>query len=87
MLRLRAYGLFVLIGAVTVQCTSTPDRHFIIDHHPHDPNTTVACGFSGHGFKFAPVVGEILADLALDGQTDYPIEFLSLQRFIRPNGH
>jgi len=67
--------------------TSTPDRHFIIDHHPHDPNTTVACGFSGHGFKFAPVVGEILADLALDGQTDYPIEFLSLQRFIRPNGH
>jgi sarcosine oxidase len=42
---------------------------------------TIACGFSGHGFKFAPVVGEILADLALDGATRRPTGFLSLGRF------
>ena len=44
--------------------TLTPDEHFIIDIHPHYPQVILAAGFSGHGFKFAPVVGEILADLA-----------------------
>ena len=38
-------------------------------------------GFSGHGFKFTPVIGEALADLALEGATDLPIDFLSLDRF------
>jgi sarcosine oxidase len=33
----------------------------------------VACGFAGHGFKFVPVVGEILADLTIDGATRHPI--------------
>ena len=37
--------------------------------------------FSGHGFKFVPVIGEILADLTLDGRTDLPIDFLRLGRF------
>ena len=41
----------------------------------------VACGFSGHGFKFVPVVGEILADLALDGRTDHPIGLFDPLRF------
>ncbi len=41
----------------------------------------MAAGFSGHGFKFASVVGEILADLALDGETDHDIERFSLTRF------
>ncbi|GBD16745.1 Monomeric sarcosine oxidase [bacterium HR26] len=41
----------------------------------------IGCGFSGHGFKFASVVGEILADLALEGNTRHPIDFLSLRRF------
>jgi sarcosine oxidase len=41
----------------------------------------VACGFSGHGFKFVPVVGEILADLALDGRTDHPIGLFDPGRF------
>ncbi len=41
----------------------TPDEHFIIGPHPQFPSVSLACGFSGHGFKFAPVVGEILADL------------------------
>lgn len=63
--------------------TMTPDRHFIIDRHPTDENITFAAGFSGHGFKFAPIVGAVLADLALDGRTSAPVDFLSARRFPR----
>jgi sarcosine oxidase len=56
--------------------TLSPDGHFIIDRHPQHDNVVYACGFSGHGFKFAPVVGEALADLALVGHTDLPVAFL-----------
>lgn len=63
--------------------TLTPDRHFVIDVHPDFPQVAVACGFSGHGFKFAPTVGEILADLALDGRTAHPIELFRAGRFAR----
>lgn len=59
----------------------TPDQHFIIDRHPRFPNVVIAGGFSGHGFKFACVVGEILAGLALDGSTPHAIGFLGLDRF------
>ncbi|MBX3403410.1 MAG: N-methyl-L-tryptophan oxidase [Phycisphaeraceae bacterium] len=62
---------------------NSPDGHFIIDRHPRMPNAIVACGFSGHGFKFAGVVGETLADLAIDGSTRHPIGFLGLSRFSR----
>lgn len=61
--------------------TMSPDSHFIIDTHPLHPNVSIACGFSGHGFKFATVVGEILADLALKGRTELPADFLRLTRF------
>jgi len=62
--------------------TYSPDTHFIIDHLPGSENrVTFACGFSGHGFKFVPAVGEILADLATQGKTDLPIGFLRLNRF------
>lgn len=61
--------------------TSSPDDHFIIDRLPGCSNVLVACGFSGHGFKFAPAIGEALADLALAGRTDLPVGFLSLERF------
>jgi glycine/D-amino acid oxidase-like deaminating enzyme len=57
----------------------TPDEHFIIDQHPGFQRIVFAGGFSGHGFKFAPVVAEALADLALEGQTALPIEFLRLK--------
>jgi sarcosine oxidase len=53
--------------------TLTPNRHFVIDVHPYHPQVVLACGFSGHGFKFAPVVGEALADLAETGATSLPI--------------
>lgn len=59
----------------------TPDQHFILDIHPECPAVVLGAGFSGHGFKFAPVVGEILAELALEGQTWQSIEFLRLSRF------
>ena len=61
--------------------TLTPDEHFVIDRHPDHMNLILCGGFSGHGFKFAPVVGEIGADLALEGGTRHQIEFLSLRRF------
>ena len=64
--------------------TLTPDQHFVIDHHPNHPNLVLCGGFSGHGFKFAPVIGEIGADLALDGGSRHDIAFLSLRRFGRP---
>ena len=61
--------------------TLTPDRHFVIDLHPDYPNVALAAGFSGHGFKFASVVGEILADLADSGRTDLPIGMFRINRF------
>ena len=60
---------------------TTPDHHFLLGKHPRHDNTVIAGGFSGHGFKFAPVIGEILADLCLDGTTMHPIGFLGLDRF------
>lgn len=66
----------------TCKYTYSPDEHFIIDWLPeHRQKVLIATGFSGHGFKFVPVVGEILADLATAGTTDHPINFLSLGRF------
>ena len=61
--------------------TVTPDRHFVIDVHPAHPQVSVACGFSGHGFKFAPTVGEVLADLAEQGTTRHEIGMFSAKRF------
>jgi sarcosine oxidase len=57
--------------------TNSPDGHFIIDKHPKRENVVIACGFSGHGFKFASVVGEVLADLAIEGKTALPAQFLA----------
>jgi sarcosine oxidase len=59
---------------------NTPDEHFVLARHPEHPQVTVACGFSGHGFKFVPVVGEILADLATEGTTDHPIALFDPRR-------
>ncbi len=59
----------------------SPDEHFLIDTHPESDRAVVGAGFSGHGFKFCSVVGEILADLALDGETRHDIEFLRFARF------
>lgn len=66
-------------GSRTCLYTMSADGHFIVDRHPAHANVVLACGFSGHGFKFAPVIGEALADLVLDGATRLPIEFLGLR--------
>ena len=60
--------------------TMTPDDHFIVDRHPAYDNVYIAAGFSGHGFKFAPVIGSALADLVTTGRTHEPIEFLKAKR-------
>lgn len=69
------------LKAVACMYTNSPDEHFVITRHPRHPRSaTVACGFSGHGFKFVPVIGEIVADLALNGTTDHPIELFDPRR-------
>jgi len=69
-----------VVSVSTCMYTNTPDYHFIIDRHPVHDRVVFACGFSGHGFKFASVVGEVLADLALQGHTAQPIELFALRR-------
>jgi sarcosine oxidase len=61
--------------------TNSPDEHFIMDALPDHPNVVVAAGFSGHGFKFCSVVGEIVADLVMAGRTDHDIRLFRLGRF------
>lgn len=68
--------------ALTCMYTNTPDRNFVIDLHPEHDNVAFGCGFSGHGFKFASVLGEVLADLVVSGRTEHPIGFLSSSRFL-----
>ncbi|HEX9336597.1 MAG TPA: FAD-dependent oxidoreductase, partial [Pseudonocardiaceae bacterium] len=70
------------LRAATCLYTNTPDEHFVIARHPEHEQVVVACGFSGHGFKFVPVVGEILADLVIDGTTRHPIELFHPRRFV-----
>jgi sarcosine oxidase len=60
--------------------TLSPDRHFIVDRFPGHEHVAYGAGFSGHGFKFTPVIGRVLVDLAIDGHTRYPVDFLSARR-------
>jgi len=60
--------------------SNTPDEHFIIDRLPEAPRIVVAAGFSGHGFKFCSVVGEIVADLVVDGSTRFGLDLFRLNR-------
>ncbi|MET7701083.1 N-methyl-L-tryptophan oxidase [Streptomyces sp. NPDC005485] len=74
-----ADGHFLKGAACTY--TLTPDEDFVLSTHPLHPQVTVACGFSGHGFKFVPVIGEIIADLAVEGSTAHPIAPFDARRF------
>ena len=60
--------------------TMTPDTDFIVDRHPAAPQVVLGAGFSGHGFKFATAIGELLASLALDDAVR-PHPRLALARF------
>jgi sarcosine oxidase len=78
-------GLGSTTQAHTCLYTVTPDRHFIIDRLPaNQASLVIAAGFSGHGFKFAPVVGQILADLVSDGQTHWNLQLFRMHRFWPP---
>jgi sarcosine oxidase len=65
--------------------TLTPDEHFVLGMHPFDDRIVLAGGFSGHGFKFASVIGEVVSDLLVDGATSHDIAFLSPTRFHSSN--
>lgn len=60
--------------------TNTADGHFLIDHHPDHPQVLVVSPCSGHGFKFAPVVGELVADLATNGGSSFDLSLFALNR-------
>ena len=70
-----------LVAAKTCLYTMTPDGDFLIDRLPGASNVVVASPCSGHGFKFVPVVGEILADLVTTGTTGHDISRFRLGRF------
>ena len=70
-----------VLKQITCMCTYTVDGDFIIDRHPGAPRVVFGCGFSGRGYKFAPVIGEILVDLATTGATRHDIGFLGAGRF------
>ncbi len=70
-----------LVATATCLYTLTPDHHFIIAPHPHMPQVILASPCSGHGYKFASVIGEILADLAIIGSTGHPIALFDPARF------
>ena len=74
-----------LLHAETCLYTMTPDEHFIIDVHPQHPAVTLISGLSGHGFKFAVVLGEVLADLAITGNSRFDLGLFSLERFAAAN--
>ncbi|HEX5824594.1 MAG TPA: N-methyl-L-tryptophan oxidase [Candidatus Limnocylindrales bacterium] len=71
-----------LAGSQVCLYTNTPDRHFVLDVHPKVAGVAYASACSGHGFKFAPVIGAILADLALTGATRHPIDQFRANRFV-----
>lgn len=63
--------------------TMSPDQHFVVDRHPQYPQVAFAAGLSGHGFKFTGILGLALVELAVDGSTLLPVQFLSAQRLKR----
>jgi sarcosine oxidase len=68
------------LAAKVCMYSLTPDRNFVIGLHPRQRNVVLCGGFSGHGFKFSSVVGEIGAQLAIDGATTHNVGFLSPER-------
>jgi sarcosine oxidase len=76
-----ALGDGQLVETVHCKYTLTPDHHFVIGRHPDCENVVIASPCSGHGYKFASVIGEILSDLAIDGATRHSIALFDPNRF------
>lgn len=69
------------VSRAAIACYSNShDGHFIIDRVPADANVLIASGFSGHGFKFSPVIGEVVAGLVLDGRCEFDLSLFGLSR-------
>ncbi|MBI3859648.1 MAG: N-methyl-L-tryptophan oxidase [Thaumarchaeota archaeon] len=71
------------ISSTTCLYTNTPDSNFVVDFHPDDERVMIVSACSGHGFKFAPVLGEVVSDLLTVGKTTQDISFLGISRFSR----
>jgi sarcosine oxidase len=69
-----------MIAAESCRYTMTPDQDFILDRHPGYPQIVLGSPCSGHGFKFAILIGRILADLAIRGTTDHEISRFRLRQ-------
>ncbi len=69
-----------VVESAVCMYTMTPDEHFIVDRTPDSAQVVLGAGFSGHGFKFAPVIGEMLASLALD-PSSRPRPLFAIERF------
>ena len=74
-------GIETITSSKTCLYTYSPDEDFIIDFYNNNDDIVIASGFSGHGFKFASVIGEILSELAINGKSIHPINFLKSNRF------
>jgi sarcosine oxidase len=70
-----------LLGSAVCLYTNTPDRHFVIDWHPDHDNVLIVSPCSGHGFKFASAIGEIVADLATARTPRFDLKPFALARF------
>lgn len=73
------------IETLTCLYTNTPDYHFILDKHPQHANVIIGTGFSGHGFKFGPVLGDMLANLVLGKDSPIALDAFSIARFDNPD--
>ena len=72
-----------LLASEPCMYTNVPDDHFVIDHHPSHPSVIIASPCSGHGFKFASALGEVLADMATGDPIAFDTSLFSLARFTR----
>ncbi|MGJ3239540.1 MAG: N-methyl-L-tryptophan oxidase [Anaerolineae bacterium] len=72
------------IDIQTCLYTNTPDYHFVLDTHPQYPNVVIGAGFSGHGFKFGPLLGEVLASLSRGETPSIALDTFKLARFANP---
>ncbi|KAK6192547.1 hypothetical protein SNE40_003996 [Patella caerulea] len=71
------------VPAIEETCiyTNSPDTHLFLDRHPKYENIIIAAGFSGHGFKLAPLVGKILSDLVQGKTPEYDMDWFKISRF------
>jgi glycine/D-amino acid oxidase-like deaminating enzyme len=70
-----------ILSYTTCMYTNAPDGHFIIDRHPRRESAIIVSACSGHGFKFSPVIGEIVLQLIKNGKTEHNISRFSIGRF------